>query len=57
MALSETLMKKGYSIASGGTDNHLVLWDLRPQKITGSKIEKVWYVSWERGMVAGWTVS
>merc|ERR1739844_731147 len=24
-----------------GTDNHLVLWDLRPHGLTGSKVEKV----------------
>ena len=28
-------------IASGGTDNHLVLWVLRPHGLTGSKVEKV----------------
>jgi glycine hydroxymethyltransferase len=27
-------------MASGGTDNHLVLWDLKPKGITGSKYEK-----------------
>ena len=27
-------MEKGYSLVSGGTDNHLILWDLRPQGIT-----------------------
>jgi glycine hydroxymethyltransferase len=31
----------GYTIASGGTENHLVLWDLKPQGLTGSKFEKV----------------
>lgn len=39
-ALSNKLTSFGYSIATGGTDNHLVLWDLKPQKITGSKYEK-----------------
>eukprot|EP00026_Physarum_polycephalum_P008815 Phypoly_transcript_08916.p1 GENE.Phypoly_transcript_08916~~Phypoly_transcript_08916.p1 ORF type:complete len:461 (+),score=98.73 Phypoly_transcript_08916:157-1383(+) len=38
--LGEVLVKKGYKLQSGGTDNHLVLWDLRPQGITGNKIEK-----------------
>ena len=33
-ALSEHLIKNGYSICTGGTDNHLVLWDLRPQGVT-----------------------
>jgi glycine hydroxymethyltransferase len=40
-ALAEKLISMGYVIASGGTSNHLVLWDLKPQKITGSKYEKV----------------
>jgi glycine hydroxymethyltransferase len=39
-ALADALLKKGYKLQSGGTDNHLVLWDLRPQGITGNKIEK-----------------
>src|SRR3989441_7746728 len=34
-ALSEALTKKGFRIVSGGTDNHLMLVDLRPKKITG----------------------
>lgn len=38
--LGESLVSKGYSLVTGGTDNHLVLWDLRPQGITGNKIEK-----------------
>jgi glycine hydroxymethyltransferase len=38
--LGEALKSKGYSLVTGGTDNHLVLWDLRPQGLTGSKIEK-----------------
>lgn len=39
-ALADRLAALGYSIASGGTENHLVLWDLKPQGITGSKYEK-----------------
>merc|ERR1712193_548893 len=39
--LAETLMSKGHKLASDGTDNHLVLWDLRPHGLTGSKVEKV----------------
>merc|ERR1712217_543518 len=39
--LGETLMSKGHTLASDGTDNHLVLWDLRPHGLTGSKVEKV----------------
>merc|ERR1711907_681738 len=39
--LANTLKEKGHKLASDGTDNHLVLWDLRPHGLTGSKIEKV----------------
>merc|ERR1712031_39585 len=40
-ALAETLMAKGHKLASDGTDNHLILWDLRPHGLTGGKVEKV----------------
>jgi glycine hydroxymethyltransferase len=40
-ALGHKLTALGYTIASGGTENHLVLWDLKPQGLTGSKFEKV----------------
>ena len=33
--------KRGYRIVSGGTDNHLVLVDLRPKDLTGDVAEKV----------------
>ena len=39
--LAEALIAKGHKLASGRTDNHLVLWDLRPHGLTGSKVEKV----------------
>lgn len=35
VALGNYLMSKGYKLATGGTDNHLVLWDLRPLGLTG----------------------
>merc|ERR1712166_1123428 len=28
-------------VVTGGTDNHLVLWDVRPKGVTGSKMEKI----------------
>jgi glycine hydroxymethyltransferase len=31
----------GYSLATGGTDNHLILWDLKPQGLTGSKMQTI----------------
>merc|ERR1711862_961449 len=39
--LAAALMEKGHKLASDGTDNHLILWDLRPHGLTGSKVEKV----------------
>ncbi len=38
-ALAETLMKGGCDIVSGGTDNHLMLVDLRPKGLTGKAAE------------------
>jgi glycine hydroxymethyltransferase len=40
-AMAEQLTKKGYKLAGGGTDNHLILLDVRPFALTGSKVEKV----------------
>ena len=40
-ALGAFLVSKGHTIATGGTDNHLLLWDLRPAGLTGSKMEKM----------------
>lgn len=37
----KALTDKGYKLATGGTDNHLVLWNLRPTGITGSKMEYI----------------
>jgi glycine hydroxymethyltransferase len=39
-ALAETLKEQGLDIVSGGTDNHLMLVDLRPKKATGKATEK-----------------
>ena len=40
-ALATQLIRDGYTLATGGTENHLVLVNLRPLGITGSKIEKI----------------
>jgi len=40
-ALAGALMAKGHKLATNGTDNHLILWDLRPHGLTGSKLEKI----------------
>ena len=39
-ALAATLKSEGLDIVSGGTDNHLMLVDLRPKKATGKLAEK-----------------
>jgi glycine/serine hydroxymethyltransferase len=39
--LASALIEYGYKLQTGGTDNHLVLWDLRPIGLTGSKVEKI----------------
>lgn len=38
-ALSLALLDRGFDIVSGGTDNHLMLVDLRPKGITGKEAE------------------
>lgn len=38
-ALAENLKNEGFRIVSGGTDNHLMLLDLRPFDITGKELE------------------
>lgn len=39
--LAEKLLEKGHQIVSGGTDNHLILWNVRALGLTGSKVEKL----------------
>ncbi len=39
-ALSEALVAEGFDLVSGGTDNHLMLLDLRSMGITGKQLEK-----------------
>ncbi len=38
--LSEELLKLGFNLVSGGTDNHLILIDLRNKQITGKELER-----------------
>jgi glycine hydroxymethyltransferase len=40
-ALAKALMDKGEKLICDGTINHLVMWDLRPHGLTGSKVEKI----------------
>jgi len=39
-ALAEGMKKNGYTIFSGGTDNHLMLVDLQPKNITGKEAQE-----------------
>jgi len=38
-ALAKSLLEKGFDLVSGGTDNHLMLVDLRPFSLTGKEFE------------------
>jgi glycine hydroxymethyltransferase len=39
-AMAETLLECGFNLVSGGTDNHLILIDLRNRNIPGKKLAK-----------------
>lgn len=38
-ALAESLLKRGFTLISGGTDNHMVLIDVRNRELTGKEAE------------------
>jgi glycine hydroxymethyltransferase len=38
---ADSLQSLGYTLVSGGTDNHLILIDLKPNKIDGARVETV----------------
>ncbi|MBQ5515270.1 MAG: serine hydroxymethyltransferase [Oscillospiraceae bacterium] len=38
--MSERLMERGVKLVSGGTDNHLMLVDLRESEVTGKELER-----------------
>ncbi|KAL3904413.1 MAG: hypothetical protein SGILL_010079 [Bacillariaceae sp.] len=40
-ALGSGLENRGHKLATGGTDNHLLLWDVRPLGLTGAKVDMV----------------
>lgn len=40
-ALAKAMMNKGHTLVTDGTDNHIILWNLRPHGLTGSKLETV----------------
>ncbi len=37
--LAEALLEEGFDLVTGGTDNHLMLADLRPMRITGKELQ------------------
>ena len=39
--MAETLLSKGYTLISGGTDNHLLLIDLSEKGISGAEAENI----------------
>ena len=40
-AMASELQRLGYTLVCDGTDNHIVMWNLAPKNITGSKMEKL----------------
>ncbi|KAF3439492.1 hypothetical protein FNV43_RR17770 [Rhamnella rubrinervis] len=55
-ALANRLMELGYKLVSGGSDNHLVLVDLRPLGIDGARAEKILdmaYITLNKNSVPG----
>lgn len=40
-AIAAALQRRGCKLVTDGTDNHLILWDLRPHGLTGNRFEKV----------------
>ena len=39
-AMAEALLEEGFDLVTGGTDNHLMLADLRPMNITGKELQE-----------------
>ena len=37
--MAEALLEEGFDLVTGGTDNHLMLADLRPMNITGKELQ------------------
>jgi len=39
--LANEFIKRGYKLVSGGTDNHLILIDLKPRGVDGARVERI----------------
>lgn len=39
--MAESLKQAGEKLITDGTDTHLLMWDVRPHGLTGSKVDKV----------------
>eukprot|EP00754_Rhynchopus_humris_P025726 Rhum_TRINITY_DN14962_c0_g1::Rhum_TRINITY_DN14962_c0_g1_i2::g.130532::m.130532/K00600/glyA, SHMT; glycine hydroxymethyltransferase len=39
-AMGECFLKRGWNLVSGGTDNHLLMWNLKPLGLSGAKVER-----------------
>ena len=40
-AMAAAMLEKGYEMMTGGTDNHLILWNVKACGLTGGKVEAV----------------
>ena len=38
-AMAKVVIERGYNVVSGGTENHLFLWDFTPKNLTGKVVE------------------
>ena len=43
-ALAAALLERGFDLVSGGTDNHMILADLRSKNITGKEVQELFDV-------------
>eukprot|EP01063_Lacrimia_lanifica_P026631 TRINITY_DN3619_c0_g3_i1.p2 TRINITY_DN3619_c0_g3~~TRINITY_DN3619_c0_g3_i1.p2 ORF type:complete len:462 (+),score=261.71 TRINITY_DN3619_c0_g3_i1:58-1443(+) len=39
-AMGECMKKRGYKLVTDGTDNHLLMWNLKPLGLSGAKVER-----------------